>query len=206
MFNKYGVPIDYTTGKDVSIQPKLDNKMRVRFQGFGNVTKMEHSFDVTQQIISVTRPGIEFTPIPIKVFRGTVNTINKPTYSAISVTLRDDLSNKLITAVDSQISKQYNFDTANTPISTGSAKFKMIIESLDGKERIRAMDAWHLSGCLISNIRYGENNYTGDNIVTVSFDVVYDHIEKHITERFGADEAKTVNYLQHSIGIGTDRA
>ena len=110
MFNKYGVPIDYTTGKDVSIQPKLDNKMRVRFQGFGNVNKVEHSFNVTQQIISVTRPGIEFTPIPIKVFGGIVNTINKPTYSAISVTLRDDLSNNLISSVDSQISKQYNLD------------------------------------------------------------------------------------------------
>ena len=206
MMNKYGIPVDYTTGKDVSIQPKMDNRMRVRFQGLGNVEKVGMAFNATQQLISVTKPSIEFTPIPIKTFGGTLNTFNRPTYTAVTLTFRDDISNNLVAAIDSQISKQYNFDTGNTPVSSGSAKFVTLIESLDGRERIRAMDAWHLKGCMISSVRYGENNYNGGNFVTVSIDIVYDFIDKHITERFGANESKVVNFLQHSTGISTDKA
>lgn len=204
MYNKFGVPIDYTTGKDVVIQPKLNNRMRVRFNNFGNVEKVGQNFDVTQQIVSISKPGMEFSPIPLKTFRGTVNTFNKPTYSPITVTIKDDLSNTALIAVDSQLSKQYNFDTGNTPFSSGSAKFTTMIESLDGRERIRAMDAWYLEGCFITNIRYGENSYSGDSFVLITFDIVFDHIQKHVTERFGvADE---INYLTHSVGVGTERA
>lgn len=206
MFNKFGVPVDYNTGKEVHIQPKLNNRMRVRFLGLGNVQSPKHGFDVTQQVVSVTKPTIDFTPIPIKVFGGTINVFNRPILAPISITLRDDLSNTMIAAIDAQVVKQFQFDTANTAYSSGSAKFTTIIESLDGRERIRAMDAWYLTGCYISSVKYGENNYEGGSFVTATIDITYDSIDKHISERSGAAEDKVVNMLKTSTSKGTDRA
>lgn len=68
------------------------------------------------------------------------------------------------------------------------------------------MDAWYLTGCYISSVKYGENNYEGGNFVTATIDITYDSIDKHISERGGAEAGEANNMLKTTTGKGTDRA
>jgi hypothetical protein len=188
-FSKFGIPLDPVTGKTVTIQPKLGYRFRIRFLQFGGLESATYSFDAMQQVVSVSRPVINFSVKKLGTYSGTVNIINKPTFDPISITFRDDIANTLAFAIGSQLQRQYDFKNGRYAISTGSAKFTTIIETLDGENPMRAVDAFRLENCIINNVNFGQLEYSNSQPVNVTFNIEYDYLGGYYSEVYGIDDA-----------------
>lgn len=190
MFGKYGVPIDSIVGRGTAIQPKLSFKFRVRLISFGGLeNSAPHGLDITQQVVSIQKPTISFPKIDVPSYGGVMKTFNQPVFNPIRLTLRDDIENNVLFAVNSQIQKQYDLRDGRYALSSGATKFTILIETLDGQNEIRSIDTWKLNGCFISDIDYGENNYAASDVSTISMSIEYDDINDHFSESDGARDA-----------------
>lgn len=118
-----------------------------------------------------------------------MKTFNQPVFNPIRLTLRDDIENNVLFAVNSQIQKQYDLRDGRYALSSGATKFTILIETLDGQNEIRSIDTWKLNGCFISDIDYGENNYAASDVSTISMSIEYDDINDHFSESDGARDA-----------------
>lgn len=187
MFGKYGVPIDTVVGRGTAIQPKLSFKFRVRLISFGGIeSSAPRGLDITQQVVSIQKPTISFPKVDVPTYGGTYKTFNQPVFNAIRLTLRDDIENNVMFAINSQLQKQYDLKRGRYAFSSGVSKFTLLVETLDGQEEIRAVDAWKLDGCFISDIDFGENNYSSGEASIISMSIEYDHINDHYSESQGA--------------------
>jgi hypothetical protein len=71
-------------------------------------------------------------------------------------------------------------DHANQASSRAGAsyKFKMTVETLDGANPTPGvLDKFELAGCYITNINYGDMDYSNSGQVTVQIQVQYDNAE-----------------------------
>lgn len=189
-YAKFGIPLDPVTGRDVTIQPKLSYRFRVRFLQFGGLESATYSFDTMQQVISVQRPTIEMAQKKIGTFAGHVTVTNKPIFEPITVTFRDDIANTLAESIGSQLQKQYDFLNGRYGFSSGSAKFTMIVETMDSLNTIRARDAFRLENCLITNANFGEMQYNNDDPINITLNISYDYLGGYYTERYGVEKAQ----------------
>lgn len=192
MFGKYGVPIDSVVGRGTAIQPKLNFKFRVRLISFGGLeSSAPRGLDVTQQVISIQKPTISFPKIDVHTYSGVYKTFNQPVLNALRLTLRDDIQNNVLFAINSQLQKQYDFQRGRYSIGSGTAKFSLLIETLDGQNEISSIDTWRLDGCFISDIDYGENNYSSGEASIISMSIEFDHINDHYSETKGSQDAQS---------------
>lgn len=198
-FSKFGIPLDPVTGRDAVIQPKLGYRFRVRFLQFGGLESATYSFDTMQQVMTISRPKINFSVKKIGTYAGNVNVVNRPTFEPLTITFRDDIANTLGHAVSSQLQKQYDFLNGRYAVSSGAAKFTMIIETMDSNNTIRAMDAFKLENCILTNVDFGGLDYSNSNPVQVSFNVEYDYLGGYYSERYGVDNA--VHMLWHVTSL-----
>lgn len=196
-FAKFGIPLDPIAGRDVVIQPKLGYRFRVRFLQFGGLESASYSFDAMQQVVSVTRPKIEFANKKLGTYSGHVTVTNKPIFEPITVTFKDDIANTLGAALGSQLQKQYDFLNGRYAFSSGGSKFTMVIETLDGMNPMRARDAFRLENCIVTNIDFGEMNYTDNNPISVTMTIAYDYLGGYYSERYGIDKA--THLLWHTM-------
>lgn len=189
MFAKYGVPIDSIKGRNTAIQPKQSFKFRVRLLSFGGLeNSASYGMDITQQVISVQKPSISFPKIDVPTYGGKYKTFNMPILNGLRLTLRDDIGNNILFAINSQIQKQYDFDNGRYAVAGSNAKFTLLIETLDGENDIRSIDTWRLDGCFIENIEYGSHQYSAGDPVEISMNIEFDEINDHYTESDGAEE------------------
>lgn len=190
IYAKYGIPVDGLSPRDTTIQPKLKFKFRVRFVNFGGLDSASYSFDTTQQVITVTRPKISFTPTELGTYAGKVKVFNRPNFENISIRFRDDMANSLAEALGSQLQRQYDFNEGRYAVSSGSAKFTMYIETLDGVNELRAVDAFRLEGCFIANIDFGDFAYGESTGNEISMDISYDYLGGYYSEANGIESAR----------------
>lgn len=190
MYSKYGIPIDSVVGRGTAIQPKLSFKFRVRLISFGGLeNSAPHGLDVTQQVVSVQKPTISFPKVDVHTYAGSYKTFNQPVFNALRLSLRDDITNGVLFAINSQLQKQYDLKRGRHSIASGTSKFSLLIETLDGENEIRSVDTWRLDGCFISDIDYGENNYSSSEASIISMSIEFDHINDHYSESEGALDA-----------------
>jgi len=87
--NRFTVPL--ATNQSASTQgllmPKLKYRFRAVFENFGVSTDR---VELTKQVESISRPNLNMNPFTIDVYNSKVNLIGKPSWEAVSVTLRDD--------------------------------------------------------------------------------------------------------------------
>ncbi|ASV44463.1 hypothetical protein PBI_SCTP2_448 [Salicola phage SCTP-2] len=188
LYSKFGVPVDYNTGRDVALQPKQKFKFRVRFINFGGLESASYGFDASQQLIRVQRPTVNFESTNIGTYSGNIKVFNKPTFDPINITFRDDVANTLGKAAWSQMQKQFDFNNGRYAISAGAAKFTTIIETLDGQNEIRAIDSFVLENCFIATMDYDELDYSSGEMSTVSIGVEYDYIGSYKSESDGIND------------------
>lgn len=190
LYAKYGVPMDGLSPRDTNIQPKLKFKFRIRFVNFGGLESASYAFDATQQAISVSRPNISFEFSELGTFAGSIKVFNRPKFEAISLSFRDDVANSLSSAIASQLQKQYDFNEGRYAVSSGAAKFTMIIESLDGINEIRAVDAFRLEGCFIENANFGTFDYRESSLNDCTLSINYDYLGGYYSELNGTESAE----------------
>lgn len=157
------------------LMPKLKFRFRVTFLNFG-VT--QPTTELTKQVIDFKRPSLSFEEIPIEIYNSRVYLAGKPTWEAVTCTLRDDATGEVTKRVGEQMQKQFDFFEQSSASSGIDYKFTTVLEILDGGNGANTptiLETWEMYGCYLSNADYGDNNYGSNEPMTVALTVRYDN-------------------------------
>ena len=192
--NKFGVPIDGTTGRGGILQPELKYRFRVRFSNFGNLGATQ--VDLTQQVMNITRPKVTHEEVPVHVYNSVAYLMGKHTWEPITITLRDDITNSISKLTGQQVQKQLNHFEQTGPIDGGQYKFQTRLEILDGSNDAE-LEQWMLEGCFLQNVDYSDGDYAVSEPVQVIMTLRYDNAT-HIGA--GGTEVFPLNPLTNAPG------
>ena len=126
--SKLTVPLDSNASASNQglLMPKLQYRFRVFLEGFGVSTP---TTELTKQVQDVTRPNLSFENMTLDVYNSKVYYAGKHTWEAITLTLRDDVSNNVQKLVGEQLQKQFDFFEQSSAASGTDYKFVTRIES-----------------------------------------------------------------------------
>lgn len=175
--NKFTVPL--ATNQSASTQgllmPKLKYRFRAIFENFGVSTDR---VELTKQVDSISRPNLNMNPFTIDVYNSKVNLVGKPTWEAVSVTLRDDAGGNVSKLIGEQIQKQFDFAEQSSAASGIDYKFVLKFEMLDGgngANQPNILETWELYGALLSTVNYGDMSYGENTPATIQLSIMYDN-------------------------------
>ncbi len=174
--NKFGVPIYSTggnTGKIGILQPKMRHRFRVRVLNFGDEQKLE---DLTRQIATISKPSLDYDIQQVDSYNSRAWYAGKHTWGTISMTVRDDITNRVTRLIGQQVQKQLNHFEQTGYAAGINYKFDMYIETLDGGN-VKVLEEWYLEGCFLSNISWGDLDYSDGGPVMISMTVRYDNAQ-----------------------------
>jgi hypothetical protein len=162
--SKFGIPLD---GNKLGIlHPKQKYRFRVIFKNFGENNSLR---EMTQNVVTCTRPKITYNDVELHSYNSVAWIAGKHTFETIEITLRDDITNAVLSAVGAQVQKQMNHFEQTSAVAGVNYKFAMEIHTLDGTDN-DALEAWDLDGCFLQSVQYPDSDYaSGDpNIVTLT--------------------------------------
>ena len=175
--NKFTVPL--ATNQSASAQgllmPKLKYRFRAVFENFGVSTDR---VELTKQVESISRPNLNMNPFTIDVYNSKVNLVGKPTWEAVTVSLRDDAGGNVSKLVGEQIQKQFDFAEQSSAASGIDYKFGLKFEMLDGGNGVNQpniLETWELYGALLSTVNYGDMAYSEQSPATIQLSIMYDN-------------------------------
>jgi hypothetical protein len=175
--NKFTVPL--ATNQSASTQgllmPKLKYRFRAVFENFGVSTDR---VELTKQVESISRPNLNMNPFTIDVYNSKVNLVGKPSWEAVTVTLRDDAGGNVSKLVGEQIQKQFDFAEQSSAASGIDYKFVLKFEMLDGGNGVNQpniLETWELYGALLSTVNYGDMSYGESSPATIQLSIMYDN-------------------------------
>lgn len=157
------------------LMPKLKFRFRVSFDNFGVSTPKT---ELTKQVMSFARPQVTFDPIEIPVYNSRVYLAGRPTWQAVSTTLRDDAGGNISRLVGEQLQKQYDFMEQASASSGIDYKFITRLEMLDGANgniEPVVLETWELYGCFLTDVNYNDVDYNSNDPVTVTMSIRYDN-------------------------------
>jgi hypothetical protein len=155
--------------------PKLKYRFRAVFENFGVSTDR---VELTKQVDSISRPNLNMNPFTIDVYNSKVNLVGKPTWEAVSVTLRDDAGGNVSRLVGEQVQKQFDFAEQSSAASGIDYKFILKFEMLDGGNGINQpniLETWELYGALLQTVNYGDMAYSENTPATITLSIMYDN-------------------------------
>lgn len=167
----FGVPMGGGTGRGGLLQPKTKQKFRVRVFRFGPVNG---GLELSQQVQTVSRPTGQQPAVQIHSYNSIGYYAGKFEWSAIDLTVRDDITNSVSRLVGHQLQKQMNFFQQTTAAAGSNYKFEMTIEIMDGGND-EVLEKWNLEGCWLENVNYDGLDYSTGDIVTIQMSVRYDN-------------------------------
>ena len=157
------------------LMPKLKFRFRVSFDNFGVSTPKT---ELTKQVMSFARPQVMFDPIEIPVYNSRVYLAGRPTWQAVTTTLRDDAGGNVSRLVGEQLQKQYDFMEQASASSGIDYKFITRVEMLDGANgniEPVVLETWELYGCFLTDVNYNDVDYNSNDPVTVTMSIRYDN-------------------------------
>lgn len=170
--SKFGVPTTSGGSGSGILMPKLRYRFRVSLlDGFGGATR---TIELTQNVMSVSRPKISYEEVPIDSYNSKVYIQGKHSWETISLTMRDDITNGVVKLVGAQVQRQLNHYQQTTPAAGNDYKFNMQIEVLDGSNN-GSSEVWFLEGCFITQADYSETDYSSNEPVTVALTIRFDN-------------------------------
>ena len=187
--NKFTVPLAAGPVNQGLLFPKLKYRFRVLMENFG-VSKP--TTELTKQVISCGRQEVTFENKTLHVYNSVVNYAAKPTWSEITVTLRDDVTNAVSKLIGEQIQKQFDFFEQSSAASGSDYKFITRIEILDGGNGAyepTILETFELYGCYLTKAKYQDAAYDSSDPMDVALTIKYDN-------------AIQVNEAGQSVGIG----
>ncbi len=165
----FGVPLGGGAGRGGIIQPKVKYKFRVRVINFGPVAG---GIDLAQQVVSVGRPQAQSSAQTIHSYNSIAYYAGKTEWQAISLVVRDDVTNSVSRLVGHQEQKQLNHQTSAEAGS--NYKFQMFIETLDGGDDT-VLETWQLEGCFLESIEWDSFDYSSSDPMQITMSIRYDN-------------------------------
>ena len=117
-------------------------------------------------------------PVTIDIYNSKIYYAGKPTWETITVTLRDDSLGNVAKLVGEQLQKQFDFAQQASAISGIDYKFITRCEITDGgngSDAPAVLETWELYGCFLSQVNYGELNYSSSDPVTIALTLRFDN-------------------------------
>jgi hypothetical protein len=155
--------------------PKLKYRFRATFEGFGvSADKTE----LTKQVVDIKRPSVNFNPITVDVYNSKVYLQGKPEWQETTINLRDDAAGNVSRLVGEQIQKQFDFAEQSSAASGIDYKFLLRYEVLDGgngANQPNVLETWELYGVMISQVDYGDMNYSSNDPATIALTLRFDN-------------------------------
>ena len=176
--NQFGVPV--AGANNAMLMPKLQYRFRVQLYNFG--LGNGNTIDLTQNVISVTRPSLTHDEITLDSYNSRAYLAGKHTWEPITLTIRDDINGLVTKQVAAQLQKQLSQGLQSAPAAGHDYKFGFVIEQLDGSQPGVVIETWSLNGCFIQNANYGENNYATSDAMTITLQIRYDAADIHAGE------------------------
>ena len=184
---------DQSSSTQGLLMPKLKYRFRITFENFGVSTPRT---ELTKQVIDFTRPTVSFDPIEIDIYNSKVRLLGKHSWDDISVNLRDDATGAVSKLVGEQLQKQVDFMEQSSAASGIDYKFITKCEILDGGNGAHdpvVLETWEVYGCYVSNVNYGELNYSSSEPVTIGLTLRFDNaVQSPLGTGVGTDIGKTL--------------
>ena len=181
------------------LMPKLQYRFRILFDNFG---VSQPTTELTKQVIDFTRPNVSFPEIPVELYNSRVYLAGKPSWEAVSVNVRDDVSGEVARLVGEQVQKQFDFSEQASAAAGNNYKFQLRCQILDGGNGVFAptvLEEWELYGCYLASVNYNALNYGTNEAVTISMSIRFDNAVQTPTESNGPNAA-------YGIGKNVGRA
>jgi hypothetical protein len=173
------------------LMPKLKFRYRALFDNFG---VSNPKTELTKQIMTFARPQVTFDPIEIPVYNSRVYLAGRPTWTAVSVTLRDDAGGNVTRLVGEQLQKQFDFMEQASASSGIDYKFVTTLEMLDGANGTiepTVLETWQLYGCFLTDVNYNDVDYGSNDPVTITMSIRYDNALQTTGGGVGATVTRT---------------
>lgn len=157
------------------LMPKLKFRYRATFNSFG---VSNPTTEMTKQIMTFARPQLTFDPIEIPVYNSKVYLAGRPTWNALSVTMRDDAGGNVTRLVGEQLQKQFDFMEQASASSGIDYKFITMLEMLDGgngTSQPNVLETWEIYGCFLTDVNYNDVDYGSNDPVTITMSIRYDN-------------------------------
>ena len=175
--SKFTVPLanDQSSASQGLLMPKLQYRFRVSLENFGVSTP---TTELTKQVVDITRPNLSFETTTIDVYNSKVYLAGKHTWEAVTLTLREDVSNNVQKLVGEQLQKQFDFFEQSAAASGSDYKFVTRIEITDGANGanvVNVLETFELYGCYVESANYNQLAYGTSDPVTVTLSLRYDN-------------------------------
>ena len=196
--SKLTVPLDssQSASNQGLLMPKFQYRFRVSLENFGVSTP---TTELTKQVVDITRPNLSFETTTIDVYNSKVYLAGKHTWEAVTLTLREDVSNNVQKLVGEQLQKQFDFFEQSAAASGSDYKFVTRIEVTDGANGANAvtiLETFELYGCYIESANYNQLAYGTSEPVTVTLSLRYDNaIQTPQGTGIGTAVGRTTNTL-----------
>jgi len=166
---------DQSAGNQGLLMPLLKYRFRVTFLNFG-VTNP--TTELTKQVMTFTRPNVNFNQIEIPIYNSRMYLQGKPEWQTVSCELRDDAQGSVRLLVGEQIQKQFDFAEQASAVSGIDYKFITQFEALDGGNGANGpttLETWQLYGCFLQEVNYNNFDYNSNDPATISLTIRYDN-------------------------------
>jgi hypothetical protein len=173
--NKFGVPTSGSNSSQGLLMPKLKYRFRVQFVNFGAGA---NPTELTTQVVDIKRPSVNFNPITLDIYNSKIYLQGKPEWTETTINLRDDAQGHVAKLVGQQVQKQFDFLEQASAASGIDYKFALKYEMLDGANgnlTPNVLETWYMYGCLISQVDYGDMNYSTNDPVQIALTIRYDN-------------------------------
>ena len=193
--SRFTVPLstDQSASAQGLLMPKLKFRFRVSFLNFG---VSQPTTELTKQVIDFKRPTLSFDQIEIPVYNSRIYLAGKPTWEAVTCTLRDDAGGEVAKRVGEQMQKQFDFMEQSSAASGIDYKFQTNFEVLDGGNGANeptVLETWELYGCYLTQADYGDANYGTNEPMTIALSIRYDNaIQTPVGSGVGSAIARTI--------------
>jgi hypothetical protein len=209
-FTLANMSVHDTAGSNTQmLMPKLSYRFRVSFENFG--VGSTDTVRITQQVVDVTRPQVNFPEITIPVYNSTVYLAGKPTWNPVTLTVRDDASNFVSKLVGQQIQQQFDFANQASAVTGASYKFVTVIEMLDGgngQDAPVVQETWKMFGCYIQDVNYNQLNYGNSEAMQITMTIRFDnaiHLDESKTGTVGGKIGRAMGDTMASITEGSQQ-
>lgn len=182
------------------LMPKQKYRFRVLLTSLGASIASE----LTKQVVSCTRPSFSFEETILDVYNSKVYLSGKPTFTPVTLVVRDDVGGELQKVVGQQIQKQFDFQEQAAARSGIDYKFTMKIEILDGGNgayEAKVLETTVLYGCFIQDVDYGSLEYKSSDAVEVTLKIRFDNMEQW---KEGAEDVSFDGGIGAMVGRSTD--
>jgi len=201
--NRFTVPLANNQNSNTQglLMPKLRYRFRVTLENFG--VAGTPATELTKQVMTVTRPSVDFTPIELPVYNSVVKIAGKHKWTDIELKLRDDVTGAVAGKVGEQLQKQFDFYEQSGAASGIDYKFRLRVEILDGGNGAYepvSLESFELLGCYVVKAAYAGGDYNASEPMDITLSISYDNaiqLNRPGGERagLGVDVGRTIRTL-----------